>query len=371
MGRGGKRKSDKPRNCVCSFCGKTFISCGIGAKPKYCSGDCNAAEKLSKRGIEHICQQCGKAFVSVNQKAKFCSKACAGQARAKETHYRTKHIKVCPVCNKSFETINKSQLCCSPECGRILGNEKKKKYNTCQHCGERFWRENAYRMKYCSPECQKAAIRELTIERHKDDPLPVLYKRVCPECGSEFDTLYPNHIYCSDACGYQGNLRMKREQWAAEYVPRTFICKECGAEVTTSCGDTRSTFCSDKCMERFTGREGKEKRKALMKALFVKPVRFKEVYKKANGVCQICGLSVAYDKSPEKIWAATIDHFLPLSLGGTHEPDNCQLTHRLCNSLKLQEAEGFSINWNEMLENDFDRWSLALEEYSEYMESYR
>jgi hypothetical protein len=363
MGRGGKRTSAKIRTNICAYCGNEFTFSGIGASPKYCCENCKKAADLANRGVTLVCKKCGKPFVSINPDAKYCSTKCAGESRVKEVHYRTKRKKVCPICGKDFETIKKSQICCSPECGSKQGHETLKEYFTCKYCGKPFWCENAFRMKFCSRECRNAAIHEQTIERHRNDPIPIVYKRICPECGSEFVTIYSNHIYCSDACCYAGNLRMKRGQWSKAYVPRTFICKECGKEVTTVCGDKRSAFCSDACMYKFA----KHQRNEQIKRGFVKSVRFKEIYKRDGGICQICGLPVAYDKSPEKVWAATIDHIIPLSIGGTHEPSNCQLAHRLCNSMKQQETDAYYIDWQELIMKDKERWSAVFDDYKNYM----
>jgi len=38
--------------------------------------------------------------------------------------------------------------------------------------------------------------------------------------------------------------------------------------------------------------------------------------------------------------APTIDHVIPLSKGGTHEPANVQLAHYYCNSIKADGAWG-------------------------------
>jgi hypothetical protein len=58
---------------------------------------------------------------------------------------------------------------------------------------------------------------------------------------------------------------------------------------------------------------------------FVAPVSFKAIWERDRGVCQICHLPVERTE-------ASLDHILPLSLGGTHEPRNVRLTHRACNS---------------------------------------
>ena len=83
-----------------------------------------------------------------------------------------------------------------------------------------------------------------------------------------------------------------------------------------------------------------------------------------NGVCGICGLPVSYDKSPSDIWAATIDHIVPLSRGGKHELSNCQLAHRLCNSTKQDDIEDYHIDWAEKNKLDNGRWTDALTKYS-------
>ena len=369
MPHGGKRISDKTQQCVCKNCGAFFICTGVGRPAAYCSPECKQEAALERRGVERVCEQCGVIFTTLNYNALFCSKDCRWESMVQETRWRTMHQKECPACGITFETVSRSQIFCSIKCGRKQSAEDARRYNTCQYCGEPFWRRNAYRMKYCGSECQYAALREETLERHKNAVpiLPTVYDRVCPECDTEFTTTRQNQLYCSNDCTYSANLRQKREQWAAEYEPKSFVCKECGAEVTTVCGEPRSAFCSDECSERFTRRVYKERRGEHMKRAFRKQVVFKKIYQRDGGVCQICGLPVAFDKTPEQIWAATIDHIIPLSVGGTHEPGNCQLAHRICNSLKSQEDDGFYIDWDEMCKADSERWLPVLEEYERYM----
>lgn len=61
------------------------------------------------------------------------------------------------------------------------------------------------------------------------------------------------------------------------------------------------------------------------------------VYKKYNGVCQICGTPVdVNDRCGNGIGKKypTLDHIIPLSKGGTHTENNVQLAHMICNSKK-------------------------------------
>jgi len=192
----------------------------------------------------------------------------------------------------------------------------------------------------------------------KEKKESTIYKRKCAWCGEAFETIYPNKIYCNSTCAYQCNLKMKRDQWAEAYVPRTYICKECGSTFTTECGNTRSVFCCQLCSDRYKRRKEhacarhkaymKHQRKCREEQLrkaFVEDVDYNMVFKRDKGVCQICGLPVHPIKNIDSNWDGTIDHVVPLSIGGKHAVSNCQLAHRICNSLKHQQTEKFSINW--------------------------
>ena len=51
------------------------------------------------------------------------------------------------------------------------------------------------------------------------------------------------------------------------------------------------------------------------------------IYQKANGRCQLCGRKIEYEDM-------TLDHIVPLSLGGADEMDNLQCTDFACNTFK-------------------------------------
>ena len=277
--------------------------------------------------------------------------------------------KTCAACGSFFITQNEKQKCCSSNCGLALGR-KDKKYYTCQYCGEPFWKPNGFRKKYCSKECQMAARHDEAVERQKNllpAPQPTVYNRECLWCGEMFKTTYPNKLYCSSECSYGGNKRMKRQQWADVYTSHSFACLECGSEVQTKCGDKHSRFCSEACMEKYHSRIYKKQRKLQLRRAWVEQVTFDNVYHQSKGVCGICGLPVPYDKSPDNLWAATIDHIIPLSRGGKHEMSNCQLAHRLCNSMKQDDIEVFHINWAEKNRIDSGRWMDVLVEYTSLM----
>lgn len=275
---------------------------------------------------------------------------------------RKVHEKVCPQCGESFQTTKKTQINCSRECGNKGGHEKLKRYFACQHCGRQFSKDSAYRMKYCSRSCavdSKRIPSEVLNEREARKQI----QKQCSGCGNEFVTTSSNKKYCSAACRYDGNLKDQRVKYALDFVSRQFVCKECGTTVITEYRKQYRSFCSLECQERHFHREYQQRRKRQVQLAYKEPVSFKKIYKRDRGLCCICGMPVLNDKSPTNIWGATIDHIVPLSQGGTHEPANCQLAHRLCNSVKLNDVSAFSIDWEEKNRQEDGRWSEYLYEY--------
>lgn len=271
----------------------------------------------------------------------------------------------CDICGMEFQPKDRKQQYCSIKCGRVKSAESQRKYYSCQHCGELFWRPNAFRMKYCGEECRRVAYSKQHPKSEKAPPKQ--YKRACLYCDEIFISRYPNQKYCSKECSYNGNLRIKREQWADSFVSIKIKCKECGDDFMTECGDKHSVFCCQACANKYERRVEhsthrhkqymrvlKKRREEQISTAFVEEVHFEQIYKRDHGICQICGLPVNPVKSIDNNWDGTIDHITPLSKGGKHSMENCQLSHRICNSLKCTDDSNFKINWVEKSqENNF------------------
>jgi predicted nucleic acid-binding Zn ribbon protein len=100
----------------------------------------------------HVCAYCGEDFVSANKDAKYCCRSCASYANNKVTEH------VCVVCGKTFAG-----------------------------------RRNA---KYCSDKCRMKLYRETREQAN----LKLIVKKICPACGTEFETRKTNKIYCGSDC---------------------------------------------------------------------------------------------------------------------------------------------------------------------------
>lgn len=313
-------------------------------------------EEQEKNG-KMICKHCKKIFFG-RKNQKYCSTECRYEAEKEKTY-----TKVCPYCGDEFETHNKRAVYCSSTCASRKHADKVRGEYFCEYCGKPRYSDHPNRNRFCSRGCaQKAKYyssleEEIKIKNDREEKQRAIHKESeCLICGKIFIPISSKHFYCSEDCTYEANLRQHRELWAAKYVPKTFICCECGKEIITKCGEPRSVYCSDECSDKALNRRYKEKRKQQMKQAYREPVSLKRLYKRDKGICKICGLPIPSSTDPTNMWSATRDHIVPLSKGGEHSMANCQLAHRMCNSLKLDTLDEFSVDWEAKMLEDPGRW---------------
>jgi 5-methylcytosine-specific restriction endonuclease McrA len=117
----------------------------------------------------------------------------------------------------------------------------------------------------------------------------------------------------------------------------------CGVEFATARQDQR--FCGDRCGRRYHRRKSDQPwndrrranyqvRRARKKAAMNTEVILLDYLRKRDkDRCGICGTKISNQSYPHPL-SASVDHIVPLSQGGTHEPANVQLTHLSCNVRK-------------------------------------
>lgn len=106
--------------------------------------------------------------------------------------------------------------------------------------------------------------------------------------------------------------------------PKSVACKRCGAEVDlTERGDTgrlppSNTRLCRNCRPKFR----------------YYSVSAEQLVERDGPDCALCGEYVDFTlRSPDPL-SPSVDHIVPRSLGGTHDPANLQLAHRICNTRK-------------------------------------
>lgn len=130
-----------------------------------------------------------------------------------------------------------------------------------------------------------------------------------------------------------------------------FECVSCGDLFTR---DTRQRkYCTPECGHKFRYRNNVEaakaytrqwqknnpdrarmirkRRKALLKNATVEVFCFDDVKAKSRDMCYLCGDHIDYSLEYPHKRSPSLDHVVPLSKGGDHSLENCEMTHLECN----------------------------------------
>lgn len=148
---------------------------------------------------------------------------------------------------------------------------------------------------------------------------------VCVVCGASgfVDGRGRPAKYCSFAC----RSRDKRGHRGSY----SFACERCGVEVEhlTNKGP-RARFCSETCRSNSEW----DRRRAREKDAFVEDVPRFAVFARDDFICQLCGDPLDMDAIFPASLSPSLDHIVPLALGGLHQTSNAQAAHLGCNARK-------------------------------------
>lgn len=226
------------------------------------------------------------------------------------------------------------------------------------------------------PDCNKPVQARGLCRSHYSQWYRVNCKRLtftCDTCGTEYQVARDNkreHHFCSRKCqaafaskqAVQAlwQRRAQGKSKALAVIPKTprtprsparpmpngtctwkdCTCKTCGTRFISK---QFHNCCSIECSQEFKReykRNAKHVRRARQRKAHVALVRRGEIYKRDNYRCQLCGKKLKMDAEVPHPNAPTLDHIIPLSKGGTHEPTNVQAAHFLCNATKGNRGHG-------------------------------
>jgi 5-methylcytosine-specific restriction endonuclease McrA len=66
-----------------------------------------------------------------------------------------------------------------------------------------------------------------------------------------------------------------------------------------------------------------------------------EIFERDGWLCQLCGLPINREARKPHPMSVSLDHIVPISLGGAHSRANTQCAHYGCNVRKNNRYEGF------------------------------
>lgn len=170
-----------------------------------------------------------------------------------------------------------------------------------QPCEKEPGRTDRYSRVFCSLVCRDAWRKANAISRRL--PVPLGWSR----------------YYCDVPAGHPARRpQLESRVWTAGW------CAECGRAFVDRQGQAR--YCSSLCTKRAGRRRWKVKADRL-----VAPSVRRYVYRRDRWMCQACHTRVAWTKVVPHPRAPTIDHIIPQSEGGDHNPANLRTTHFKCN----------------------------------------
>lgn len=109
-----------------------------------------------------------------------------------------------------------------------------------------------------------------------------------------------------------------------------FYC-DCGADMRR--GSMRCPTCAYAIRLR-RAKDGQHRRRAAINGATHEPIDSLKVYERDEWQCGLCQQPVDRDTAWPDVMSASLDHVVPLAIGGTHTYDNVQLAHLTCNTSK-------------------------------------
>jgi 5-methylcytosine-specific restriction endonuclease McrA len=337
------RDQPKTRTYRCQSCGKDVLCGTRGPAPTLCSA-CNQAKR--NRAMDGKCQWCGGGCKAGSKACKECHE---------NGHGKRLEPKPCSVCGEMFQPkTNKRKYCDRRECAiagikqTLEGLHGNSRRFVCLRCGEEYKAKSKDRDTFCSRGCAFAWVQENPMLGPEPAPKPTLACEICGQPAS--NTLAKT---CGPACRAERNRRIERQRGASRTTRASRPCKQCGKMFVPEYGNRRKSYCSDKCgkkadrrkRKRYTGTLNNVTRKRLRSmhgeswGSMYEPINKQRVFERDKWRCQLCRCKVkrTQEWDPRQ---ATIDHIIPIVLGGEHKYANVQTACMECNSRKGATIQG-------------------------------
>jgi len=268
-----------PSNRTCGQCEKQYTHLPKWKFGRFCSSICHGQSLR----IEKACEQCGAMFLGCKRQ-RFCGKECVYKSHTTPNH-------TCAVCGIEFAHKHANggkNVCCSRE------------------CGFKYIRQQANIGKSCYCEWKH-----------------------CINCNKPFQARTPKAVTC---CKVEKPEKQPRK------------CKDCGITVASFkhycgvCAHLR-TKTKAKAFRKANRRTLKARRRAKKKSVVNAPVSLKAIVRAHGSICHICGVQVLIGVKGGPMMP-TMDHVVPLALGGWHDLLNLRVAHFICNSRKSDKYSG-------------------------------
>lgn len=238
--------------------------------------------------------------------------------------------KFCNVCLNLFRAADRRSRLCSRECVNIFhGNGRALPECQCQLCGKSYKpRSRAYQT-FCSRSCAFAKRKESADKKLLDPPKI----KTCFVCREPMPS--SQHAFCSEVCRLREYKDRRITEWKIKRVIEiesraTIQCPVC--KKTFSPKHLKRKFCSVRCLNKHQ----KSQRIQIGPGLYRR--KMARILLRDKRICQLCYRPVKF--MPMHPLSPSLDHIVPVSMGGSNDDSNLQLAHLRCNILKSDSVQG-------------------------------
>jgi hypothetical protein len=233
-----------------------------------------------------------------------------------------------------------------------MASNRKRPDSVCKQCCETFYPKDARFTTFCSRDCSFANIaedRRQTARRRALLRKQALAPRPCPICAAVFKPIQSNARLCGQReCRLEDARCRRRSVYnvarAALDPTLTKHCKQCKQPFTVQrmSGTGSRTVCctcaraNARVAKSNNGNHRHRARKAGVPYIHISRA---SVIARYGRKCWICSKPIP-PSADDLASSFTLDHVVPLSLGGWHDLPNVRPAHHRCNSLRGNEYKG-------------------------------
>lgn len=165
----------------------------------------------------------------------------------------------------------------------------------------------------------------------------------CRVCSKTFER-GERTVYCSQDCYYKNAVEKSRKKWkeVRESRPdfKELPCTWCEKPVIIRSSFPGLKVTHDDCKkERIRARNRTKNTKRRGYQLSRQRIGIENIGDRDGWVCHICSKPVDPFLPGNHREGPTFDHVIPLSKGGSDEPENLKLAHWICNIRKLDKVD--------------------------------
>ena len=206
----------------------------------------------------------------------------------------------------------------------------------CLECGASYEPARAYQ-KYCSSHCNREVLNRAKTKKRTliRKAAKAKQQRNCKQCNVRLiPSEYGFKEYCSVKCRKRAGYLRFREREIAERIKNPRHCPVCD-ELLPPESRPDKKFCSDSCKN--TARSGtRMANRRLRVTVKGVPQRIDRVviYERDGWVCQLCIEPIDRTLRYPDPMSVSLDHVVPVSLGGDNSAENLQASHFRCNLKK-------------------------------------